>query len=126
MVRTGYTDNQGWSDLQSVVVSENEDGFRAYVEVVDDIAWEDAGWERLRHAALTTDERATVLFIADNAALKPDYPIMVVDLVDLSHEPFRCIASELWAVENNLNIANMNWEEFAEIALIDGVFRGFA
>lgn len=27
--------------------------------------------------------------------------------------PFRCIPSELWAVENNLSISNMDWEEFA-------------
>jgi hypothetical protein len=28
-------------------------------------------------------------------------------------------------VENNLNISNMDWEEFASQAGDDGVFRGF-
>jgi len=28
-------------------------------------------------------------------------------------------------VENNLNIANMDWEDFAGAAGADGIFRGF-
>jgi hypothetical protein len=32
--------------------------------------------------------------------------------------------SELWTVENNLNIANMDWQEFAAAVDEDGVFRG--
>jgi hypothetical protein len=39
--------------------------------------------------------------------------------------PFRCIPSELWAVENNLNISNMDWEDFSGAAGDDGAFRGF-
>ena len=39
--------------------------------------------------------------------------------------PFRCIPAELWSIENNLNIANMDWEEFAEAVGADGIFRGF-
>ncbi|AOT02598.1 DUF6924 domain-containing protein [Arthrobacter sp. U41] len=126
LVRTSFADAEAWADALSVVRTENEDGFRAYVEVVDDNAWEDADWEQVRRAALATDEQAAVLFIVDSAALEPDYPVLVVDLGDLSHEPFRCVASELWGVDNNLNIANMDWEEFADMTESDGVFRGFA
>jgi Domain of unknown function (DUF6924) len=66
----------------------------------------------------------------------PDHPILVVDLSDTylsvaefpeiaGRTPFRCIPSELWGVDNNLNIANMDWEDFAGAAGEDGVFRGF-
>jgi hypothetical protein len=126
LVRTSFADAKAWANALSVVLTENEDGFRAYVEVVDDNAWENADWEHVRRAALETDEQAVVLFIVDNAALEPDYPVLVVDLRDLSHEPFRCVASELWGVDNNLNMANMGWEEFADMAESDGIFRGFA
>jgi hypothetical protein len=80
---------------------------------------------------------ASVLYIADSISFSsPDHPILVVDLTDtfLSVEefpeiacrsPFRCIPSELWSVDNNLNIANMSWEDFAGVAGDDGVFRGF-
>ena len=126
LVRTSFADAKAWADALSVVMTENEDGFRAYVEVVDDSAWEHAAWEQVRRAALATDQQAVVLFIVDSAALEHDFPVLVIDLVDSSHEPFRCAASQLWGVDNNLNIANMDWEEFADMAGSDGVFRGFA
>jgi hypothetical protein len=31
----------------------------------------------------------------------------------------------LWSVENNLSIANMGFDEFADAVYKDGVFRGF-
>jgi hypothetical protein len=61
---------------------------------------------------------------------------LVVDLSDTNlsvaefpeiagRAPFRCIPSELWGVDNNLNISNMDWEDFSGAAGEDGVFRGF-
>jgi hypothetical protein len=47
-----------------------------------------------------------------------------VDLLDEDRRPFRCIPAELWAVENNLNIANMDWEDFADEVDASGVYRG--
>ncbi|GIU56993.1 hypothetical protein [Arthrobacter sp. NicSoilC12] len=126
LVRTSFANDKAWADALSIALSENEDGFRAYVQVVDDSAWENADWEQVRRAALAASEQAAVIFIVDSTAQEPDYPVLVVDLDDLSHEPFRCVASELWGVDNNLNIANMNWEEFAENTDDDGVFRGFS
>jgi hypothetical protein len=38
---------------------------------------------------------------------------------------FRCIPPELWGIDNNLNIANMDWAEFADAVDENGVFRGF-
>jgi hypothetical protein len=53
--------------------------------------------------------RASVLFIADGTTLtSPDHPILVVDLGISGKSPFRCVAPELWGVENNLNISNMD------------------
>jgi len=62
----------------------------------------------------------------DRVALTdPEHPILVVDLMDQPGRTFRVIPSEAWGVENNLSIANMGFEEFAEAADEDGVFRGF-
>ena len=125
LVRTSFADATAWADALSVVMTENEDGFRAYVDVVDDSAWDGVSWEQVRQAALKANDEVSVLFIVDRAALEPGYPIQVIDLDD-ARQPFRCIARELWGVENNLNISNMDWEEFAEITDDDGVFRGFS
>lgn len=126
VVRTTFSDEERWEDALSVVLTENEDGFRAYVEVVDDSAWDGASWKQVRQAALEANDPVSVLFIVDRAALEPGYPIQVIDLDDDARQPFRCIARELWGVENNLNISNMDWEEFAESTDHDGVFRGFS
>jgi len=34
-------------------------------------------------------------------------------------------AHELWSVDNNLNLANVDWDEFADNVDRAGVFRGF-
>lgn len=46
-------------------------------------------------------------------------------LGDDDTRPLHCILSELWNVENNLNAANMDWEDFADAAGDDRIFRGF-
>ena len=108
----------------SAATSLDEDGFRAYVRVVDDKGWDGVGWEDLREAVASTTSQASVLFIVDDVALDPPYPILVVDLVE-DRAPFRCIASELGSVENNLNIANMDWEDFTGCTDVNGIFNGF-
>lgn len=124
LVRTDFSDEGGWTDLVSAVETENSDGFRAYVEVVDDPAWAGAQWSSIREAALAADDHAAVLFVVDQEALANEYPIQVLDLTEDARPPFRCIARELWSVDNNLNLANMDWVEFASRTDEDEVFRG--
>lgn len=68
-----------------------------------------------------------MLFIANTTALTfPDHPILVVDLLgDSARPPFRCIPPVLWGIDNNLNISNMDWDDFAGAVDQDGTFRGF-
>jgi hypothetical protein len=69
---------------------------------------------------------ASVLFSADGTILtSPDHPTLGVDLGNSGKSPFRCVAPELWGVENNLNISNMDWEQFANAVDEGGIFRGF-
>jgi hypothetical protein len=51
---------------------------------------------------------------------------LVVDLLDSRDKPpFRCIPSELWGIDNNLDLANRDGEDFASAVDEAGVFRGF-
>ena len=81
----------------------------------------------MKSAVPVNDHGASVLFVADSITLSSaDHPILVVDLLDsCGKSPFRCIPPELWSVDNNLNIANMDWENSASAAGEDGVSRGF-
>jgi uncharacterized protein DUF6924 len=127
LVRTDFTNDETWQQVSYEAQAENSDGFRAYVQPVSDPAFDGATWQMVKASVPAEPRDASVLFIADTATLaEPDHPILVVDVRGGSDRaPFRCIAAQLWGIENNLNIANMNWEEFADAVDANGIFRGF-
>jgi hypothetical protein len=125
LVRTDFTSDDAWREVRDQALRENEDGFRAYLEPVSDPTFGGITWQAAKAAVPANANGASVLFIADSTALTaPDHPVLVVDLLDDGNRPFRCIPAELWAVENNLNISNMDWAEFADDADESGVYRG--
>jgi len=75
---------------------------------------------------LSEDSPLSFALIIDRTALShPDHPILVIDLRDEPGRTFRVIPSALWEVENNLSIANMGFDEFANAVDQEGIFRGF-
>ena len=65
-------------------------------------------------------------FIVDKTTLSDkDQPVLVVDLQKEPGRTFRVIPSQMWAVENNLSLANMGFDEFADSVDADGIFRDF-
>ena len=67
-----------------------------------------------------------IFFVADTTTMEHrDRPILCINLL-ASQQPFRVIPSELWAVENNLSLANMDYEEFSDAVDAEGIFRGFS
>lgn len=66
------------------------------------------------------------LFIADNECMKhPDHPLLVVDTYHERGRTFRAIPCQIFGIQSNLSLANMDWEEFSENVDEGGVFRGF-
>lgn len=63
--------------------------------------------------------------VADAVAIgDPEHPLLCIETAP-ARRTFRAVAAELWGVENNLSLANMDFEEFAEAAGEDGIYRGF-
>jgi hypothetical protein len=114
LVRTDFASEHAWQQVSAETQAENSDGFRAFIERVTDRAFDTASWQAVKAAVPARADGAVVLFVADHSTMTlPEHPILVVDLLDHNGgPPFRCIPAELWAVENNLNIANLSWEEF--------------
>ncbi|WSI35407.1 hypothetical protein OG206_31870 [Streptomyces sp. NBC_01341] len=92
------------------------------------------------YSELTTEQVTSLapaggflLIVADKTALTtPEMPLLAVlpydeddDDIEQEHGELRVIAEELWSIENNISMANMDWESFVEAADDDGVFRGF-
>jgi hypothetical protein len=64
-------------------------------------------------------------FVADRVAMTDDeHPILVIDLTDEQGRTLRVIPSEAWAVENDLSIGRIDFEQLVDAADEDGVFRG--
>lgn len=61
--------------------------------------------------------------MVDDHALAAPHEVLVIGLRE-GQGSFRCPADQLCAVQNNLALANMDFEEFADHAGPDGVYRG--
>jgi hypothetical protein len=129
LVRTWFGDDAAWESLVEEVQTPSEDGFLANVTPVDDPAFEGLSVEALREKQT---EGPIVSFLADETTLtSAEHPVLAVwvlprrdgDQRDLA--PFRVVPANLWSVENNINLANMDWVDFTSSAGGDGVFRGF-
>jgi hypothetical protein len=125
LLRTDFSDESAWVALcEAIQAPQTADEFRACVTPVSDPAYDGANVDEIV-AGPSASHHGFVL-VADRRALTdPERSVLVVER---AHEPgrtFRVIASEAWSVENNLSLANMDFEEFADNAGPDGVFRGF-
>ncbi|WP_329454480.1 DUF6924 domain-containing protein [Streptomyces sp. NBC_01497] len=122
LVRTDFSDEEAWRALLTAVTTPNEDDFLANLQIVDDPDHRDLTSEQV--AGLAGPD--LFLIVADRTALTaPGRPLLVLYRdEDESHE-LRVIAEELWSIENNISLANMDWDDFASSADEDGVFRGF-
>jgi hypothetical protein len=124
VLRTDYADDAAWTNLCREIEKPVGE-FRAYVEFLSDREYEGVTPEELVDLASGGSDR-TFMFLVDRAALSdPEHPVLVLDLSENPGSMFRVIPSEIWGVENNLSIANMDFLEYAENADDDGVFRGF-
>lgn len=125
LLRMDFSDQLAWEALCEAVQVPSDDGFVASFDFVSDPVYSGIKIEELLELQPKGAEH-NFLFIADAECLaNSEHPILVVDLHTEPGRTFRVIPSEVWAVENNLSISNMDFEEFANEADLKGVFRGF-
>lgn len=120
LIRTDFSDDAAWRDLRAAAEAESPEGFRAYLAVLDDPGFRDLTPARL--LAIAGAPGRPVIFIADAETFaSPERPILCLE--PSTGRSFRVVPAGLWAVENNLSVANMDFEEFLEEADADGVLR---
>jgi hypothetical protein len=124
-LRTCFKDEAAWQRLRETMLAENDAGWQAYLEVVDDPAYADVTVEALV-AGVGRDYTEWFLVIADELTFADaERPLLVLDLHRERGRSFRVIPAYLPDVTSNLSIANMDFAEFAEASDGDDVFRGF-
>lgn len=124
LIRTDFSTPAAWlSTLETVVARHGI--FKGDFHIVDDPAYAGATKEEIVRR-LGPEFEQTFLFVADSTTLAhPDRPVLVVDLWEGTLNEFRAVPAEVAAIQINLALANMDFEEFAGAADPDGIFRGF-
>ena len=123
IVRTDFSDQTAWERL-TAAVREPPEPFIFNMEILDDRDNDGATLEQLM-GALPKDYPHSFIVVADKVAVsEPHHPLLVVDLLEERGRQFRAVAAQVPSIDNNLSIANMGFEEFAELVDETGVFRG--
>jgi hypothetical protein len=125
VLRTDFSDDASWELVRDAIAAETEEGFQADVWFVDDDAYQGATVDDV--LAETGQHVLGFIVLVDDVAVNhPDHPVLVVSLSPRHHgQRFRSIPRGIQSIENNLSLANMDWESFAGSVDDQGVFRGF-
>ena len=126
LLRTDFSNDSIWQAICTEVQKPvGVFRFRANVEFLDDGAYKDLTKEQMLRL-VPKEYNHSFIVLADQMAIsQPDHPLLIVNLLDGAGNEFRAIPSMIQSIENNLSIANMDFEEFAEAVGKDGIFRGF-
>jgi hypothetical protein len=99
--------------------------FRANVDFLNDVEFADITKAQMLKLIPKDYSHSFIVLVDRTATLLLDHPLLIVDLSERSGREFRALPSQVQAIENNLSISNMDFEEFAEAIDESGVFRGF-
>jgi hypothetical protein len=128
VLRTDFSNPPAWDAICPAIRQPSDEGFEANVEFIDDRAFDGISVQQLL-AAVPPEYPHTFIVVVDRTAVAdPEHPVLVINLFDgLGSDvgaAFRSLPSAIQAIENNLSIANMDFEEFAGAVDGGGVFRG--
>ncbi len=124
VVRTAFGNDAAWEALKAAV-AEPQDEFAANVSFVDDPALDGADPAEVAHAARSRGLHAVVLIADFETFASPDRVLLCVDALEEPVRSFRFVPAQAWSVENNLSLANMDFDDFLGSLGPDGFFRGF-
>lgn len=125
VVRTYFKNDSDWERISVKFVANYEMGFKANLEFLNDKKYEGFTSQDLINDGLG-DYGHSFIFIADSITIEgEENSLLCIDLLDDIGRTFRVIPTELWGVENNLSISNMDFVEFYDSCDENGVFRGF-
>jgi hypothetical protein len=125
VLRTDFSDKNQWLQICAKIETPDPvDEFRACVTFLSDPQYKDISIGNV--ISLINPKDHWFIFVVDHETiLSPKHHILCIDFLEKPGNTFRLIPSEMWGVENNLSICNMEFSDFKDNADSDGVFRGF-
>jgi len=148
VVRASISSDQSWELIKKLVAAPQKDSlsgmeFTANVRFVEDPLFANLPIHDIVRS-LPADYPGYLVFVVDTQSDQGnEHSLLVVgfspqrdDPKDFARKPnqtpveeirsFRALPSTIQSIENNLTIANMDFEDFRNAVYQDGVFRGFA
>ncbi|WP_210490179.1 DUF6924 domain-containing protein [Rufibacter aurantiacus] len=126
VLRTDFSDDGKWEKICNWIAEPTpKDGFKAAVYFLSEKKFGGLESEELL-TGIAKNYKHFFIFIVDSTTIAHmEHPVLCIDLKDNPGDTLRVIPSEMYSIENNLSISNMNFEEFKSSVDSDGVFRGF-
>ena len=128
VLRTDFSDEAAWEAVCDAIREPSPEGFEAYVEFIDDPAFEGLSKPQLLAAVPAGYPHSFIIVVDQKTISDAEHALLVVNLFDgLGSEAgaeFRALPSTIQGIQNNLSIANMDFAEFAGAVDSQGVFRG--
>jgi len=126
VLRTDFSDQMTWEKIcKEILKPVGIFHFRANVEFIDDIDFGDLTKDQLLEILPTAYHHSFIIVVDQIAISHPEHPLLIIDLFERSIREFRALPTQIQGIENNLSIANMDFEEFADSVDEDRIFRGF-
>lgn len=123
-VRTDFSDELAWSHVISAMGAQQGD-FSANISPIDDSSFEGVTPGQASVMAVAAGH-AICLLVDGDALTRPDHAFLVVEAATVEARAFRCVPEQTWSVENNLSLANMDFDDFVRATDATGTFRGFS
>jgi hypothetical protein len=126
LLRVDYSNDEKWKRLKEEISTPDPHyGFLANITIYENTKFDNLPLEIIL-PKLSKKYIHPIILIADQITFNDDETtILCVDLKESPGQYLRVIPSELWGIENNLSICNMDFQDFADCQDENGVFRGF-
>jgi len=126
VLRTDFTNDREWEVIcNEIQTPEPNLGFIAYVAFLSDNSFEGFSEKDLVADNIQGYFHDFIFIVDDETVSHQEHPILCVGLNKNKGLKLRTIPSEMWGIENNLSISNMDFEDFSNAVDNDGIFRGF-
>jgi hypothetical protein len=127
VLRTDFSDQGTWESICAVI--QKPSGlfrFRAHVDFLTDEQYSGISKAEVLKLLPKNYNHSFIMIVDQITISHPGHPLLIVDLFDdgMGHE-FRALPTQIHSIENNLSIANMDFEDFASSVDQNGIFRGF-
>lgn len=124
VLRTDFSDQAAWEAICEAL-RRPVPGFVLHLALIDERAYEGLSRQQIL-AMVPVHSPHTFIIVADSMTMRSkDHPLRVIDLCAGSDAEFRATPDTIQAIENNLSVANMGFEELAAAVDGGGIFRGF-